>query len=95
MGREAPAPVPTRPVRSAWSMPPLARTELLPGRAKPVIGRPDDETGRMAASRPLAPLDDADLGALNDVPGRGTDAVVFSSSITSPIPSSSSSVSSM
>mmetsp|Transcript_9349 Transcript_9349/g.23558 ORF Transcript_9349/g.23558 Transcript_9349/m.23558 type:complete len:205 (+) Transcript_9349:2309-2923(+) len=91
-GRDVPGREPLNAV-STVICPPVPGREPVPGRAKPVKGRPDELTGRMLWSSP-APLFDV-CGRCKDVPGRGMDAVAFSSSRISPTPSSSISVSSM
>ena len=47
---------------------PVIGLDEVPGRAKPVVGRPVAETGRMAWLRDV----EEDCGRARDVPGRGT-----------------------
>ena len=88
-GREEPGRLPLNAVSTVicWL---IGRDD--PGAAKPVSGRPVDETGRTLWSGP-PPCRDND-GLLTEVPGRGMAAVALSSRRSSATPSSSSSVSS-
>jgi len=85
IGRDVPGRLPL----NAWStlIPDIGRDDD-PGRENPVIGRPDDETGRRAWS------EDEDFGFEREVPGLGIEAMALSSRRISATPSSSNSVSS-
>ena len=78
--------VPGRAPLNAPSMPPAPVTGRLdvPGRRKPVMGRPDDVVGRMPWLG--MPVCVRVPGRRRDVPGRGIAAVAFSSMRTSATP---------
>mmetsp|Transcript_13470 Transcript_13470/g.34558 ORF Transcript_13470/g.34558 Transcript_13470/m.34558 type:complete len:287 (+) Transcript_13470:595-1455(+) len=86
------AAVPLRAVLRALSIV-IGRVACVPGRTNPDTGRPALDIGLTARlAPPAAPVS----GLLKDVPGRGAAvATVLSSNITSAMPSSSSSVSSV
>jgi hypothetical protein len=92
MAREVPGLLPLKAASTAPDPVPT-RALVVPGRAKPVNGRPDAVMGRIAASG--IPVFLLVAGRDKDVPGRGACAIALSSKSTSPIPSSSQSLSSM
>lgn len=96
-GREDPGLLPFIAASTLIAVPPLPEAEvvfllLVPGRAKPVTGRPLPVIG--LTDWLGLPLDWV-IGRDRDVPGRATWAVSFSSRSMSAIPSSSISVSSI
>lgn len=70
MGRD----VPGRTPRKAWSTDsaPVVGRALVPGRAKPVTGRPLCVMGRIAPSRPPPPPGRVVMGRDSDVPAPGS-----------------------